>query len=237
MQILGKGIGYLLTWIYSVIGNYGISVIILTVIVRLLMLPLYKKQFEYSQSMARIQPKVNEINTRYAADRKTRDEKINELYATENITATAGCLPTLIQMPIILGLFALLREPVRYMTSSVMAVAVHESFIWIQDLSQPDMIILPILAAVSTYFSSASNESADAGNGMMKGMKYFFPLMIFIMGRSFPAALALYWAVGNFATLVQQKAFASINKKKILIEEVKNDMRAERKRNRNPKKK
>ena len=107
-------------------------------------------------------------------------------------------------MPFIMGLFALLRNPLSYMTSDSMIMAVHESFLWIKDLSQPDAWILPILAGISTYFtfSMSSQQNADA-NGMNNAMKYFYPVMIFLMGRSFPAGLALYWAVGNLFTIGQ----------------------------------
>ena len=238
MGIFAKAIGYLLKWIYAVVGNYGISIILLTVLIRLAMFPLYKKQFAYSLSMQRLQPKLNDINTRYANDKKTREEKLSELYQKENVSPASGCLPMLIQMPILIGLYTLLRNPLTYISSAEIAIAVHEKFLWINDLSQTDQWWLPIIAAATTYLSTKlSSASADgSANGMTKAMSYFFPILILVMGRSFPAALALYWAVGNICTLVQQKYFALTTSKKKLILDVTEDMRAERKRNRNKKK-
>lgn len=108
----------------------------------------------------------------------------------------------LIQMPIIFGVFALLRQPLLYLDSN-MLFAVHESFLWIMDLSQPDKWILPILAGVATYLSflttNNKNTPTQAGmEGMMKMMKYIFPLMIVLMGRSFAAGLSIYWFFGQF---------------------------------------
>lgn len=110
----------------------------------------------------------------------------------------------LIQLPIIFGLFALLRNPLLYMgTSGKMLFAIHESFLWMPDLSQPDKWILPIIAGIATFlaFSLQQQQQQDLpGNnagGMMKVMKYIFPIMIVMMGRTFPAGLTIYWALGQ----------------------------------------
>lgn len=198
-----------MSYIYNLVGNYGISIIILTLIVRLVMLPLYNKQNKYSAAMAELQPKINELQTRYAADRNTMNEKISELYSEANVSPLSGCLPLVIQMPIIIGLFALLRNPTTYMTAANMVTAAHESFLWISDLSQPDNWILPIAAGITTYLTSATTSVGDSSTNAM--MKYFFPIMIFLFGKSYPAGLALYWALGNVFTYFQTAYF---NKKK-----------------------
>lgn len=219
---LAKIIGYVMQFIYSLVNNYGISIILLTLLVRLIMLPLYNRQNKYTAAMADLQPKINDIQTRYAADRNTMNEKLNELYAEAGISPLSGCLPLLIQMPIILGLFALLRNPLTYMTGSEMVAAVHESFLWVSDLSQPDNWILPIIAGITTYFSTAS--TGEAAGGSMAAMKYFFPLMIFLFGRSFPSGLALYWAVGNFFTMLQTYYFMAKKKKKDREKEIEEEV-------------
>lgn len=130
----------------------------------------------------------------------------------------------LIQMPIIMGLFALLRNPMQYMgNDSSMIFAFHESFIWINDLSQPDPWILPIIAGVATFISFtmnqalndtvSSNPQMNQMNGMMKMMKYIFPIMILWMARSFPSGLALYWAVSQIIQIFFNIHMASIRKK------------------------
>ena len=100
--------------------------------------------------MAEIQPKLKEIQVRYANDKDTMNKKLQELYAKEKFNPMGGCLPLLVQMPIIMGLFSLLRNPLEYMTQPEMIVAVHESFLWVPDLSQPDNWILPI-ARITSY--------------------------------------------------------------------------------------
>ncbi len=239
LGILATPIGYLLKAVYGVIGNYGISIIVLTILVRALMLPLYGRQFKYQAAMAEIGPKVQEIQTRYAADREKMSEEMNKLYAEANVKPMAGCLPLLIQFPIIIGLYSLLRDPLLYMSNSQeMAIAVHESFMWMNDLCQPDSWILPILAGVTTYFTytvSAGDTPGgnDATAGMMKSMQWIFPVMIFVMGKTFPAGLAIYWAVGNVFSIVQGLVMKKIKRKQNLKASVKEDLRKERKARRN----
>jgi len=213
-------IGYPMQWIYSVVNSYGLSIIILTLLIRLCLLPLYAKQIKSSAKMAELQPKMKEIQTKYARDREKMNEEISKLYEQAGTKPTSGCLPLLIQLPIIYGLFALLRNPLTYMTSQNMVAAVHESFFWISDLSQPDAWLLPILAGLTTYFTSAvSMSAAEGANGMMAGMKYFMPVIIFLMGRSFPAGLALYWTIGNCFMIVQSFIFNKKRKKQKAQEE------------------
>jgi len=208
-------IGYPVQWIYSLVGNYGLTIIIVTIIVRLCLLPLYSKQMKNSAKMAELQAQQKDIQARYANNREKMNEEMNALYQKAGVSPMSGCLPLVIQLPIIWGLFALLRNPLQYMTASNMIAAVHESFIWIPDLSQPDSWILPIIAGLTTYLTSEISMGASSGqaNGMMASMKYFMPVMIFVMGRSFPAGLALYWAVGNCVQIVQSCLFNSKKKK------------------------
>jgi len=199
---IAQPIGWVLSLIYGLVGNYGIAIIIFTLLVKLLLFPLYAKQIKSTAKMSQLSPKMKAIQQKYANDKTTLNIKMQEFYKEEKFNPAAGCLPMLIQMPIIFGVFALLRQPLLYMQSD-MLFAVHESFLWIMDLSQPDKWVLPILAGIATYFSflttNNKNAPAQAGMGeMMKMMKYVFPLMIVLMGRSFAAGLSIYWFFGQF---------------------------------------
>lgn len=198
-------LGWLLSYIYSLINNYGITLIIFTVFVKGCLYPLYATQIRSTAVMADIQPKMQALQKKYANDKETLNIKMMELYKEEKFNPMGGCLPMLIQMPIIFGLFALLRNPMAYISSDSMLLAIHESFLWVMDLSQPDLWILPIAAGVTTFisFSQTQSQQGSANNQMapmMNMMKYFFPVMIVWMGRSFPAGLTIYWFIG---TLVQ----------------------------------
>ncbi len=205
LGIIAKPMGLLLDLLYGFIGNYGLSIIIFTVFVKLCLYPLYIKQTKSTAMMSEMQPKIKAIQNKYANDQEMMNIKMQELYKEEKFNPMGGCLPMLIQMPIIMGLFALLRNPMRYITKDSMIFAFHEPFLWIKDLSQPDPWILPIIAGVATFIAFTMNRmlqdtGSDAANqsaAMMKMMQYIFPVMILWMARSFPAGLALYWAVSQ----------------------------------------
>ena len=208
MGIIAKPIGYLLALIYKLVGNYGISLIILTVIVKLVLYPLYAKQIKSTANMSDMSEKAKEIQNRYANDKEKMNEEMQKLYAETGFNPMSGCLPMLIQFPIIMGLFALLRNPMKYMPNDpTLMFANHESFLWIKDLAQPDLWILPIAAGLATFFAFSMNSAMNmqqpgANPGQQKAMnaimKYFFPLSILWLARSYPAGLAIYWAGGQF---------------------------------------
>ena len=206
MGFIAKPLGMLLNLIYGYVGSYGIAIIIFTIVVKCCLYPLYAKQIKSTARMADIQPKVQAIQNKYKDDKETMNTKLMELYEKEDYHPMNGCLPMLIQMPIIFALFTLLRNPILYMGNSTdILLAVHDSFLWIKDLSQPDLWILPLAAGISTIISfsqtQAQSAGTEAGNApSMKIMKYIFPVMIVYMGRSFPAGLAIYWF---FNTLIQ----------------------------------
>jgi YidC/Oxa1 family membrane protein insertase len=222
MKYIAVPLGMLLSAIYDLMGHYGYTIIVFTLIVRVALFPLYANQIKHSAKMAEVQPKMKALQTQYANDRESLNIKMQELYREEKFNPLMGCLPMLIQLPIIWGLFSLLRNPTAYLTDTEMWVAAHEAFFWIPDLSQPDQWILPILAGISTFFQFTMTQQqqpvGDMGNQMapmMKMMKYFFPAMIVWMGRSFPAGLTIYWF---FGTVVQigQTLLLNIWKKRLI---------------------
>ena len=224
MRLLASPLGYLLTWLYDFIGSYGIAVLVLTVIIKLALYPVYAKQIKATMNMSKMQPKINEIQQKYAKDKQLMNEKMAELYKEEGGSMYGGCLPMIVQMLVIMGLFSLFRNPMNYIGSDQMLFAVHESFLWIQDLAQPDKWILPIISGVATfiayYFSQTTQAGANADQMqvMNKMMKYIFPVMILLMARSYPAGLALYWSGSQIMQIFYNIRFARM-KMKALEEE------------------
>ena len=227
MGIFAKPLGYLLSWLYDIIGSYGIALVVLTLIVKFALYPLYAKQIKTTTNMTKLQPKIKEIQQKYAKNRELMNQKMAELYEKEGGSMYGGCMPMVVQMFVIMGLFALLRNPMAYINDDSMLFAIHESFLWINDLAQPDKWILPIVSGVATfisfYFSQTTSQpgaNADQMNLMMKFMKYLFPLMILMMARSYPAGLAVYWSVSQIVQIFYNIRFAHL-KKKILGEDKK----------------
>lgn len=228
MGIIAKPLSFLLTWLYDLIGNYGLSIVVLTVIVKLCLYPVYAKQIKSTMKMSEFQPKIQEIQQKYAKDKALMNEKMNELYKNEGASMYGGCLPMIVQMFIIMGLFALLRTPMQYITSDTMLFATHESFLWIKDLAQPDKWILPIAAGIATFASMSMSQTSTTGGSaqqaaaMTKIMKYFFPIMILWMARSYPAGLALYWFGSQVIQIFYNMRFNAWRKKQKAEKEAKN---------------
>ena len=219
MGILAKPLGFLLTWLYDIIGNYGIALIVVTVIVKLCLYPVYAKSIKSTMRMTEMQPKIQEIQQKYAKDKELKNEKLTELYKEAGVSMYGGCLPMIVQMIVIMGLFALLRNPMAYIDSDSMLFAIHEPFLWIQDLAQPDKWILPILAAIATFIATTMSQNTGAAGAnaqqakmMTNIMKYFFPIMILWMARSYPAGLAIYWFGSQLIQIFYNIRFAKMRK-------------------------
>lgn len=205
----------LLKLIYDMIGHYAWAIIVFTIVVKLLLLPLSHAQNRSMKEMQEIQPKLDEIKKKYPNNPEKQNQLTMELYKEHKINPFMGCLPLLIQLPIIFGLFKVLRDPVQYVFKTEAAFqAADQGFFWVKSMSQPDVItvgaltlpfILPIIAALATYFDSALMQKGQPKNQMTTTMTYMMPIMILMWGRSFPAGLSLYWAVSNIFSILQKQ--------------------------------
>ncbi|MGI6226987.1 MAG: YidC/Oxa1 family membrane protein insertase [Peptococcales bacterium] len=212
MRILVDGINSVITFLYnftSTIGfpSYALAIIFLTILLKIALYPLSVKQMESMKGMQVIQPKVQEIQKKYKNDKEKMNKAIMELYQEHNINPAAGCLPLLVQMPILIGLFTALRD-------YAFEPAAHAKFFWISNLSQPDpYYILPVLVAAATFLQSkisTPQTGNSATNSTTTMMLYFMPLFIGYISMKFAAGLALYWVVFNLLSALQQYL---INKK------------------------
>lgn len=206
LNALARPLGALLKVIFDLTNNYGLSIILFTVVVKLLTVPLTIKQNKSMKELQEIQPKLKKLQEKYKNDTEQLNIKTMELYKEHNISPFGGCLPLLIQFPIIIGLFAALREPGVYVFESQAAYeAINTSFLWLPNLATADPWILPLLAGITTYLSSVTMTAKGATvDQSQKIMTYFMPIMIFWWGKSFPAGLTLYWVVSNVFQIVQQ---------------------------------
>lgn len=226
-SFIATPLGHLLNLINNFCENYGVAIILFTLIVRGCLFPIYASQIKGQMKMSSIQPKMQAIQKKYANDREAQGREMQKLYKEEGYNPMAGCLPLLIQMPIIMSLFYLLRNPGMYVDSSSLIIASHESFLWLADLSQPDSWILPIITGLTTFASMsmtgmmgtgapAATGGADMGaqmQPMMKVMRVFMPIFILVMARSMPSGLAVYWVIGNLFTVIQTWLLKNMRKK------------------------
>lgn len=196
--------GIALKAIYGVIGNYGLSIIVFTIIVKMILMPLTVKQTKSTFAMSEINPKVKEIQAKYKNKPEKQNEEISKLYKESGINPLSGCLPILIQMPILMGLFYVFKDPVThgvFSSKAAMAVA-NGNFLWIKALSKPDYI-LAVFSGVSAYLMQKVMTPKDQIEGPMKMMSWLLAGMSLYWGFIFPAALTLYWGVSNIFSVFQ----------------------------------
>lgn len=213
-------LGGLLKIIYNFVGNYGLSIVIFTIIVRCALLPLTIKQSESSRKMNELNPKMKEIQDKYKNDKETLNVKLMELYKEHNYNPASGCLPMLVQMPIIFSLFYVIQQPVKYVFGNQQTFdLVHKSFLWLTNLGMveqkatllmiPTMTIgIPLLAVLSGlttwYQMKMITPNGAKVDPTMKTMNMLMPFMIAYFTYSVPAGLAIYWVIGNIFTITQQ---------------------------------
>lgn len=223
LDFLGRIMGKLMRLIYDTIctigtepkhiSYYAITIILTTIVFKLLLVPLNAKQAKSTKKMNDMQPKLKAIQDKYK-DPQTQQIKLQELYKEENFNPASGCLLPFIQLPILLAFFRVFRDPITYaFPDPGMYAAMNKSFFWIPNLDNPDPLMwgLPLLAALTTYLQSKITMPASTGKSggsqaeeMQKSMMMMMPVMIFFSARSFPAGLALYWVVSNIISIIQQ---------------------------------
>ena len=204
LNAIGNFLGVILGFIVNIVGDYAWSIIIFTILVRLCLMPLMIKQIKSTKAMQDIQPKMQEIQEKYKNKPEKQKEELMKLYKDAKINPMAGCLPMFIQLPILMGLFALLRDPVAHGVFATEAAyhAANHGFLWIASVSQTHN--LSLLSGVSAYFMQKSMATTDESQAqMMKSMTLVMTAMSFWWGYTYEAGLALYWTMSNIFSIAQ----------------------------------
>ncbi len=204
MNFIGELLGQILRVIFEFVQHYGLSIIIFTVIIKLILLPLTVKQTKSTQAMQEIQPRIKEIQEKYKNKPEKQNQEIQKLYSESKINPLGGCLPLLVQMPIIIGLFWVLKDPVKYGVFDTQAAfkLADTGILWIKTLTKPDYI-MAIFSGVSAYIMQKITTPTDQLEGSMKYMTYVMTGFSFYWGFIFPAGLTLYWTVSNLFSAAQ----------------------------------
>ncbi len=170
------------------VPSYALAILIFTIIVKLVLQPLMNKQLRSTHKMAKLQPQLQEIQKRYANNRAKMQEEQANLYKSKGVSPMAGCLPLLLQMPILIALYSTLRY-----FQPAPEYAAYFAFFWIHNLSQPDpTILMPILVGASTFLQQYVSM-VNKQDKTQRMMLIIMPLMFIWFVRTFPAGLALYW--------------------------------------------
>ncbi|WP_062532613.1 membrane protein insertase YidC [Jeotgalibaca dankookensis] len=174
-------------------NNYGVGIIIFTIIIRVILIPLNYFQTKSTQKMQKIQPQVKALQEKYPSkDTQTREllqAETSRLYSENGVNPYAGCLPALVQMPVMIAL---------YQAISRTEILSSSNFLWMNLGERDPYFVLPILAAILTYFTSKLTMMSQVdGGGQTKVMLYMMPALILFMGSTLPSALSLYWVISN----------------------------------------
>ena len=212
--VIEKPILWLLRHLYDLVHNFGVAIILLTVIVRALMFPIAQKQFASMAAMRAIQPKMKAIQERYKEDKPKQQQEIMKLYKDEGVNPLAGCLPILLQIPIFYGLYKVLMVGIEMR---------HKPFaLWIQDLSAPDpahilnlfgllpftppsfLAIGPLAVLLGISMWATFRLNPPAADPIQQQMFKIMPWILMFVMAPFAAGLLIYWVTNNLLTLAQQ---------------------------------
>ncbi|MBO6935707.1 MAG: membrane protein insertase YidC [Deltaproteobacteria bacterium] len=197
-SFIANGFAELLESIHGVVGNWGLAIILLTILVKIVFFPLTWHSFKAMGKMRKLKPQIDAINEKYGDDREKKGHKVMELYRKEKVNPAAGCLPSLLQMPVWFALY-------RSLSTNVELYHAPFTLYW-TDLSSPDpYYVLPVFVALLMHVQQRLTPTT-ADSAQMKMMMYFMPLMIGAFMLFLPAGLCLYMVTNSVLTMLQQRA-------------------------------
>lgn len=191
-----NGLAASIRFFHTFTGNYGLDIVLLTVAVRLLLWPLTHAQAVSTKRMQELQPEIEKIRKKYKNDQQKINAETMKLWKENKINPAAGCFPLVVQLPILFAIYRVLL---------VFGDFKGASFLWIPNLAAPDLVILPFLNAVTTFWQSwVMTPRGSSQQPAQQMMLWIMPPMIFWITRTLPAGVGIYWVIGNLFTIGQQ---------------------------------
>jgi YidC/Oxa1 family membrane protein insertase len=213
LDFISRWLVRLLDFLHGILGNYGVAIIALTIIIKLVLHPLNRKSFVSMNKMSKLAPKMKEIQTKFASDRVRMQQEIGRLYKENGVSMAGGCLPMFLQLPIFFALYGAFSQGFAMR---------HAPFLspWIKDLSMPDMVydlgwsipllnssyisLLPIVYLGAQYFQMKLQPApTDPQQAQQQKMMRFMPLIFVFLFYSMPAGLVLYFTVSSLAGIAE----------------------------------
>jgi YidC/Oxa1 family membrane protein insertase len=196
LTILAEPLFWILAHIYALVGNWGVAIILLTLLIKLVFYKLSETSYRSMARLKKFQPKLQQLKENYGDDKVIFQQKMMKLYKEEKINPLGGCLPIFIQMPVFIALYWVLLYSVEMRQAPFM--------LWIEDLSAQDpYFILPVIMGITMFIQQKLNPSAMMDETQQKVMK-LLPFIFTIFFLWFPAGLVLYWVVNNILSVAQQ---------------------------------
>ncbi len=202
-DFIAKPLMLVLDWLYSFTHNWGVAIILLTVLIKIVFWPLSQKSYKSMNQMKKLQPMMAKIREKHADDRVQMNQEMMQLYRTYKVNPMGGCLPMLLQIPVFLGLYNALMGAIELRHASFIEYLPFTNYIWLADLSAKDPYYITPLVMGATMFLQQKLTPA-AGDPTQQKIMMFMPLIFTFMFLNFPAGLVLYWLVNNVLSIAQQ---------------------------------
>ncbi|ORU83188.1 membrane protein insertase YidC, partial [Francisella tularensis] len=195
LSFFSEIIFWVMNHIHSLVGNWGLAIILVTCLIKLIFYPLSAKSYRSMAKMRMLQPRIKRLQETYKDDRQALGKKMMELYKEEKVNPLSGCLPMLIQIPIFISLYWVLLESVELRQAPFI--------FWIHDLSMKDpYFVLPVLMGLSMFLQQ--KLSPAPADPMQAKVMMFLPVIFTFLFASFPSGLVLYWLTNNLISISQQ---------------------------------
>jgi YidC/Oxa1 family membrane protein insertase len=196
-----------LNFFYSYVGNYGVAIIFLTIIIKILFWPLSHKSYKSMESMKKLQPMMAKIREKHKDDRQKMNQEMMQLYKTYKVNPAGGCLPMLLQIPVFFALYQALMGAVELRHAPFISTLPFTDIVWLADLSAKDPFYITPIVMGATMFLQQKMTPAP-GDPMQAKIMMFLPIIFTFLFLSFPAGLVVYWLVNNVLSIFQQWTIA-----------------------------
>jgi YidC/Oxa1 family membrane protein insertase len=192
-----------LEFIYSGVRNYGVAIIILTIIIKIILWPLSHKSYKSMEQMKKLQPMLAKIREKHKDDRQKMNEEMMNLYKTYKVNPAGGCLPMILQIPVFIGLYQALLQSIELRHAAFITHLPFTDIIWLADLSAKDPFYITPIVMGATMFLQQKMMPAP-GDPMQAKIMLFMPIFFTFIFLNFPAGLVIYWLANNVLSIAQQ---------------------------------
>jgi len=202
-SILAEACLWILNVLYRVVGNYGVAIILLTVLIKALFWPLSQKSYRSMEKMRKLQPMMAAIREKYPDNREKMNQELMQLYKTYKVNPAGGCLPMLVQLPVFFGLYRALLNSIELRHAPFITYLPFTNIHWLADLSAKDPFYITPLIMGATMFLQ-QKMSPPPGDPTQAKVMMFMPVIFTFMFLGFPSGLVVYWLVNNVLSIIQQ---------------------------------
>ena len=220
-EVIARPLLWLLNWLKDYCGSYGLSIILLTLIVRIVFWPITQKANKSMRKMQKLQPQMKTIREKFKDDSHAMNLKMMELYKKEKVNPLGGCLPLLLQLPVFFALYSTLDAAVELR---------QVPFLWAYDLSKPDLVgpvllygigLHPFVILMTVLMVIQQKLTPAMGDPMQQKMMMIMPVVMLVMLYNLPSGLTLYWTVSNAFSIIQLQYNLYVNKREDAMDSLK----------------